>query len=68
MLDKPRIVQTAEQLAAVMRFTLPRSEIRNVVGPGLPELIATIAAQGITSAGPWFMHQLCASRGSREGV
>ena len=28
MLDKPRIVQTDAQLTAVIRFTIPREEIR----------------------------------------
>ena len=56
MLNKPRIVQTEAQLAAVIRFTIPREEIRNVMGPGMNELKATVAAQGLTPAGPIFSH------------
>jgi uncharacterized protein (DUF427 family) len=56
MLDKPRIVQTAVQPAAVIRLTIPRAEIRNVMGPGHRELMAALAAQGIAPAGPWFSH------------
>ena len=58
MLDTPQITQTAAQLAAVIRLTIPRDQIRNVMGPGLAELMATIAAQGIAPAGPWFTHHL----------
>jgi len=58
MLDTPQIAQTDAQPTAIIRFTIPRHEIRNVVGPGYSELMAAIAAQGIAPAGPWFMHQL----------
>jgi len=56
MLDNPRITQTATRLTAVIHFTIPKDEIRNVMGPGLRELMVTIAAQGIQPAGPWFDH------------
>ena len=58
MLNKPQIAQTAEQPAAIIRFTIPRDEIRNVMGPGYQELMAAVAAQGIAPAGPWFTHHL----------
>ncbi len=58
MLDKPKITQTAAQPAAIIRLTIPREEIRNVMGPGYRELMAAIAAQGIAPAGPWFTHHL----------
>ena len=58
MLDTPQITQTAAQLTAVMRLTIPREEIRRVMGPGIRELMAAVAAQGITLAGPWFTHHL----------
>jgi effector-binding domain-containing protein len=58
MLDKPQIVQTAAQPTAIIRFTIPREEIRSVMGPGRGELMAAVAAQGITPAGPWFSHHL----------
>jgi len=58
MLDKPHIVQTAAQLTAIIHLTIPREEIRNVMGPGLGELMAAVAAQGITPTGPWFTHHL----------
>jgi len=58
MLDKPHITQSEVQLTAVIRLTVPRSEIRNVMQPGLAELMSTLAAQGIAPAGPWFSHHL----------
>jgi hypothetical protein len=56
MIDEPQIVQTDADPAAVIRLTIPREEIRNVMGPGMAELMAVVAAQGITPAGPIFSH------------
>src|SRR5262245_56699429 len=58
MLEKPQIVQTSAQFAAVIRITVPRLEIRNVMGPSRAQLMAAVAAQGIAPAGPWFTHHL----------
>ena len=58
MLAAPQIVQTAAQIAAVIHFNIPREEIRNVMGPGISELMAAVAAQGIAVAGPRFSHHL----------
>ena len=58
MLDKPHIAQTAAQATAVIRITVPREEIQNVMGSGYGELMAAVAAQGIAPAGPWFTHHL----------
>ncbi len=58
MLDKPQITQTTAQTTAMIRLTIPRAEIRHVMEPGLGELMAAIAAQGITPTGPWLTHHL----------
>jgi len=58
MIDTPHITQTTAQLTAIIHLTIPREEIRNVMGPGLGEVMAAIAAQGIAPAGPWFTHHL----------
>jgi hypothetical protein len=58
MLDRPQILQTDAQLTAIIRLTIPREEIRKVMGPGIAELMAAVAAQGIASAGPVFSHHL----------
>lgn len=56
MIDTPQITQAKAQETAVIHFTIPRSEIQNVMGPGISEVMETIAAQGITPAGPFFSH------------
>lgn len=58
ILDEPRILDTEAGPIAAMHVTLPRSEIQNVMGPGLQELTAAVAAQGVAVTGPWFTHHL----------
>jgi effector-binding domain-containing protein len=56
MLESPHITDVPERLAAVISLTVPASEIRNVMGPAIGEVMATVAAQGIVPAGPWFTY------------
>lgn len=56
MLESPQIMTLPAQISAVIHVTVPRAEIRNVMGPGYQELLAGLAAQGIAPAGPWFTH------------
>lgn len=56
MLEQPRIVKTEARLTAVIRCTIPRAEIRNVMGPAIAEVMAAVAAQGAAPAGPVFSH------------
>lgn len=58
MLEKPQVAKTTAQPIAFIRVTVPRSEIRQVMGPGCQELFAAVAAQGSAPAGPWFTHHL----------
>ncbi len=58
MLDTPKIIETPAQLTAMIRFTIPREEIRNVMGPGLQEVMAAVVNQGVGPTGPWFTHHL----------
>ncbi len=58
MIDTPKIVQTTAQHTAVIHLTVPRDEMRTVMGPGISEVMATVKAQGIGPAGPWFTHHL----------
>ena len=58
MLDEPQIAQTDAQPMARIRLTIPRSEIQHVMGPGIGEVMATLAEQGVAPAGPWFTHHL----------
>jgi effector-binding domain-containing protein len=58
MIDEPEIVQTQVQPIARIRLTVPRDEIREVMGPGYTELMDTLAVQGVAPTGPWLTHHL----------
>lgn len=54
MIEQPVVTRSVEQLAACLRLTVPREEIRTVMGPGLKEVHAALAELGVKPAGPWF--------------
>lgn len=56
MLDDPQIIQLASRHCAAIHLQIPRDQIQVVMGPGLAELKAALAAQGIEPTGPWFTH------------
>lgn len=56
MIDTPTLVQTTDQLTAVIRFNIPKADIQKVMGPAIQELMAVTAEQGIGPAGAWFSH------------
>lgn len=58
MLSTPEIIQTSVQEAAVIRLTLPRSEMPKQFGPAVGELMAALAAQGVEPVGAVFAHHL----------
>lgn len=58
MIDSPVIAHVSAQTIASIRFTIPRAEIRQVMGPGIQELMDTLASQGIEPAGPRLSHHL----------
>ncbi len=58
MLSTPEIIQTKSQPAAVIRLTVPRSEMMKVFGPAVGELMAALAAQGVAPIGAVFAHHL----------
>ena len=58
MLATPQIVQTNVQEAAVIRLTIPRSEMMKVFGPAVGELMGALAAQGVEPIGAVFAHHL----------
>jgi effector-binding domain-containing protein len=58
MIETPTIVETPARAVAVLAVTVPRDRIREVMGPGIQELMGAVAAQGIATAGPWFTHHL----------
>src|SRR5438046_2612232 len=58
MIEPPHITTSNPMLTAFIHLTIPREEIRHVMSPGLHELRATLEAQHIMPAGPWFTHHL----------
>jgi len=58
MLEQPMIIQSSARPAAVIHITVPREQIREVMGPSFHELMSTLQAQGIQPTGPWFSHHL----------
>ncbi|MFZ4765765.1 MAG: GyrI-like domain-containing protein [Roseimicrobium sp.] len=54
MLDPMEVIQTEAQPAAVIRCTIPREEIGQVMGSAIAETIAAATSQGIGPAGPVF--------------
>jgi effector-binding domain-containing protein len=58
MIESPQIIQTSDQLAAIIPITVPREQIMEVMMPGLNEIMAAVKAQGIGPAGVWFTHHL----------
>ena len=58
MIEQLRVIQTTSQLTAFIPIKVPRDDIRKVMGPGLAELKAAVAAQNIAVVGPWFTHHV----------
>ena len=58
MLATPQIIKTEVQEAAVIHLTVPRSEMMQVFGPAVGELMAALAAQGVEPVGAVFAHHL----------
>lgn len=56
MLETPQIIETDEQLTAVIHLTVPRAEIASVMGPAIAEIMSTLAAQGVALVGPCFSY------------
>ena len=56
MIDTPEIVDVPAQAVARIHLTVPASEIRHHMGPGIQEVYKVLADQDITPAGPWFTH------------
>src|SRR2546423_140916 len=58
MITTPQIIQPDAKEAAVIRLTIPRSEMMKVFGPAVSELMAALAAQGVEPVGAVFAHHL----------
>src|SRR3954470_6052193 len=58
MIDPPRILQLEARPTAMIPLIATWEEMPVVMGPTIHELLAEVAAQGVTPAGPWFTHHL----------
>lgn len=56
MLEQLEVLDLPEQAIARLHLTVPRSEMRHVMGPARQEVFAVVAEQGIATSGPWFCH------------
>lgn len=56
MIDTPAFVELEAATLALLHITVPRAEIRSVMGPAFAELAGALRAQGIDPAGPYFCH------------
>lgn len=61
MLTEPRIVSPPARKAAVVHFTIPRGDIEREMDRAIQEILAAIAKQNQTPAGPLFAHHLSQS-------
>lgn len=58
MIDPPMITETSEQRTAVIHLTIPRSEIQQVMGPAIGEVMSLVMSQGNLPTGPVFSYHL----------
>ncbi|MBB5315676.1 GyrI-like domain-containing protein [Tunturibacter empetritectus] len=58
MIETPKVIEATALPMAFLPLKVPASEIRKVMIPGLNEVKAAVAAQGVAEAGPWFTHHL----------
>lgn len=58
MISPPQIVQTSAQAVAMIRITVPREQIGQVMGPNIRAIYAALAVQNIAATGPWLTHHL----------
>ncbi|MDB5896731.1 MAG: AraC family transcriptional regulator [Ramlibacter sp.] len=56
MIETPQIVPSPAQLVATVHIETPRSQMQQVMGPGIGEAMSAARAQGVGPAGPWFAH------------
>jgi effector-binding domain-containing protein len=61
MIETPHITNSTASQAAVIRLTIPRSEIQSAMGPAIEEVMAAVTAQHVGPIGPCFSHHLSMS-------
>ncbi|WP_431284096.1 GyrI-like domain-containing protein [Humitalea sp. 24SJ18S-53] len=63
MIDTPHLADAAGMQTAAIHLTIPRDKMPEVFGPAVGEILATLAAQGIDPAGPFFAHHFSMTPG-----
>lgn len=58
MLETPQVTQSTPQHVARIHLTIPREQIREVMGPGIMEVMGAVQAQGLRPTGAWLTHHL----------
>ena len=58
MLGPIEVAETKALPAAVIPISIPRSEIRNAMGPAMQELMAQVQTKGLVPSGRIFSHHL----------
>jgi effector-binding domain-containing protein len=58
VIESPSVIDLPPQTVAMIPITVAREQIKDVMGPGLQELVAALKAQGLVPVGVWFTHHL----------
>lgn len=58
MIETPQLTDAPSQTIAFIPLTIPRDQVREVMEPGLKEIMQAIQGQNIKITGPWFTHHL----------
>lgn len=61
MIEPPTLRQSPATPTACIHLTIPRSQMREVMGPAIEEVFTKLAAQGVPPAGPLLAHHLSLS-------
>jgi effector-binding domain-containing protein len=56
MIENQKVIDAPPQLTAVIHLTVPATEIMKVMGGGISEVRAAVAAQGLDVGRAWFTH------------
>jgi effector-binding domain-containing protein len=61
MIEPPEVIEHEGQPAAVIHLQIPRDRINTEMAPAINEVLAVLAEQGVSPAGPLFAHHLTQS-------
>ena len=58
MIEPPHLIELPARLTAIIRLTVPREQIQQVMDHNIQELLVAFAEQGVAPSGPLFTHHL----------